>query len=144
MAKNAINLIKQFEGLSLKPYLCPAGLATIGYGHVVVKDGRQLRSIDGIENITESEAERLLDEDLEKFRHQLDSLHLDINTNQYEALLSFIFNVGFGKFVDSTLLYRVKNRGDIKEAFLMWVKAGGKVLKGLVKRREAEYALFSS
>ena len=143
---DAIGLIKQFEGLSLKPYLCSAGLATIGYGHVITENGKALKKLDGLQPITKEKAEDYLKTDIEKFRKQLDSLSLNLNHNQYEALVSFIFNIGFGQFKDSTLLYRIKNGADkkgIEEAFLMWVKSGGKVLNGLVKRRKAEAALFN-
>ena len=95
------------------------------------------------ETITVEEAEELLAEDLEHFEDQLNSLKLDLKQYEFDALISFIFNCGFGNFLGSTLLKRIKSRrGDIQEAFLMWNKSGGKVLNGLISRRKSEADLF--
>lgn len=132
-----IDLIKQFEGCKLQSYLCPAGVPTIGYG-----------STNGVTmgmTITEEEAESLLRVDLEKFEKQLNSLNLKINENQFSALVSFIYNLGFGSFLTSTLRRRIMtnpNEPSIRDEFNKWVRGGGKVLPGLVKRRAAESELY--
>jgi len=133
----AIPLIKEFEGCKLKAYKCPADVWTIGYGHTDgVKEG---------DEITQQEADRLLAGDVELFTTGVQRLvHSDINRNQLGALVSFSFNVGLGNLRHSTLL-RMVNAGDFVGAadqFLRWNKAGGKVLAGLTRRREAERQLF--
>ena len=133
----AIPLIKEFEGCKLKAYKCPADVWTIGYGHTDgVKEG---------DEITQQEADRLLASDVELFTTGVQRLvHSDINRNQLGALVSFSFNVGLGNLRHSTLL-RMVNAGDFVGAadqFLRWNKAGGKVLAGLTRRREAERQLF--
>ena len=133
----AIPLIKEFEGCKLKAYKCPADVWTIGYGHTDgVKEG---------DEITQQEADRLLASDVELFTTGVQRLvHSDINRNQLGALVSFSFNVGLGNLRHSTLL-RMVNAGDFVGAadqFLRWNKAGGKVLPGLTRRREAERQLF--
>lgn len=157
-----IQLIKHFESLhdgdlikiGLQPKLCPANIATIGYGHAVLdKNGKFLKGKEGLkqllnlwpawETITEVEAEEILVKDLNVFENNINSLDLPLLQHEFDALVSFSFNCGFGALQKSTLLKRIKTReGDIKEAFLMWNKAGGKELKGLTRRREAEAALF--
>ena len=133
----AIPLIKEFEGCKLKAYLCPAGVWTIGYGHTDgVKEG---------DEITQQEADRLLANDVHSFSAGVQRLVTsDINRNQLGALTSFAFNVGLGNLRHSTLL-RLVNKGDFVGAanqFSRWNKAGGKVLAGLTRRREAEKKLF--
>ena len=133
----AIPLIKEFEGCKLKAYLCPAGVWTIGYGHTDgVKEG---------DEITQQEADRLLASDVDLFTIGVQRLVTsDINRNQLGALTSFAFNVGLGNLRHSTLL-RLVNKGDFVGAanqFPRWNKAGGKVLAGLTRRREAERKLF--
>lgn len=126
------------EGCKLKAYLCPANVLTIGYGHTGsdVKDGMV---------ITQAEAERLLLKDLDKFCaavHRLVTAKL--SDNQFAALVSLCFNIGEGAFGKSTLLKKL-NAGDIigaTQEFPKWNKGGGKVLPGLVKRREDEQRLF--
>lgn len=161
-SQNGIDLIKHFESLhdgdltkiGLQPKMCPAGIWTAGYGHALTDiNGSFLNGVDGyqrlleiypdLETITEDEAEDLLKEDLEKFETKINSLKLSLLQNEFDALVSFTFNCGFSNLLSSTLLKRVKSRsGDIKEAFLMWNKSNGKVLNGLIKRREAEAELF--
>ena len=133
----AIPLIKEFEGCKLKAYKCPAGVWTIGYGHTDgVKEG---------DEITQQEADRLLADDVHSFSAGVQRLVTsDINRNQLGALTSFAFNVGLGNLRHSTLL-RLVNKGDFVGAanqFSRWNKAGGKVLAGLTRRREAERQLF--
>ncbi len=134
-----IELIKQFEGCRLKAYRCPAGVLTIGYGHTKnVKEGM---------TITAQQAVEYLKDDLEQIEKQLDGLNLDLNQNQFDALVSFIYNCGFGAFSKSTLLKRIKAGASetlIRAAFGMWTKAAGKTLPGLARRRKAEADLYFS
>lgn len=135
----AYDLIKRFEGLRLEAYRCPAGVLTIGYGHT--KDVRAGLRID-----TEK-ANSLLKSDIEFIESQLNALDLKLTQNQYDALVSFIFNVGFNNFRQSTLLTKIRinpNDNSIMDEFLRWVYAGGKVLVGLQRRRLAEMKLYFS
>lgn len=133
-----IKLIKRWEGCSLEAYVCPAGVLTIGYGHTGPDVTKGMK-------ITEQEAEALLARDLEKFEKQLDSLGLTFKQYQYDALVSFIYNVGFANFLNSTMLKKIKANAttkDISDEFHKWVYAGGKKLKGLVERRKDEAAMW--
>lgn len=134
---NGIELIKRFEGLRLKAYLCPAGKPTIGYGHTKdVKLG---------DVITEEEAEQLLREDLIAVENEINKHNLNLNQNQFDALVSFVYNVGIGNFRSSTLLKKIKanpNDESIANEFKRWVYSNGKRLPGLVKRREEEAELY--
>jgi lysozyme len=130
-------LIRDFEGLVLKAYRCPAGVWTIGYGHTAgVKPGQE---------IDEIAAELLLDADLKFFAVQMAPLiKVPVTEGQAGALLSFAFNEGIGSFKRSTLL-RLLNQGMFVNAsyeFKKWKYAAGRELPGLVRRREAEAALF--
>ncbi|MBK4770990.1 MAG: lysozyme [Pantoea sp. Morm] len=136
-SNNGINLIKRFEGLRLEAYRDSVGIPTIGYGHT---HGVKMGDV-----ITGAQADAFLREDLQV-------AELIINTNvkvrltqgQFDALASFVFNLGSGNFVKSTLLKKL-NTGDFSGAageFGKWVNAGGKKLPGLVKRRAAEREVF--
>ena len=133
-----IDLIKQFEGLRLTAYKCAAGVWTIGYGHT--------EGVTGAMVITEATASELLAKDLEKFEAGVSGLvKVEINQNQFDALVSFAFNVGLGNIAKSTLLKKINSGrpvGEVQAEFLRWNKAGGKVLAGLTKRRNAEAYLF--
>ena len=162
IGKAGIKLIKLFEGLhdgncqiiGLQPKECPAGIWTVGYGHALVdKRGGWLKGIDGYNQIkiqypelltiNEEEASTLLEKDLKSFENKVNSLNINFKQEEFDALVSFSYNLGFGALKDSTLLKRIiAKEGDIKEAFLMWNKCSGKVLVGLTKRREAEATLF--
>ncbi len=137
ISTNGIELIKQFEGCVLKAYKCPAGIWTIGYGHTA-------GVIEG-QTITRAEAEGLLKQDLARFERVINNIvKVEINQNQFDALVSFSYNLGSGALNNSTLL-RLLNKGDYNgaaEQFDRWVYAGGKKLAGLVKRRTAEKELF--
>mgnify|MGYP000616131756 CR=1 FL=1 len=141
MTPRCIELVKEFEGFRSKPYLCPAGYLTIGYGHVVTPQEKERL----VKSITEEEALRLLVWDLIKVEWRLYPLiHVLIHPWMRDALVSFAFNVGIYAFRASTLRRKL-NAGDFWDAadeFLRWVYAGGRRLKGLVRRREAERALF--
>ena len=136
--KATLDLIKSFEGLYLKSYICPAGVLTIGYGHT----GKDVKA--GMV-ITEEEAERLLLSDIEIFATGVNVLvKVPLNENQFGALTSFSFNVGLGAFEKSTLL-KLLNRGwydQVPAQMMRWNKAGGKELAGLTRRRSAEGSLF--
>lgn len=146
VGKKGLDLIKKFEGLKLKPYLCSAGVPTIGYGNTLYEDGRKVSMKDSV--ITESRATELLSYSLRNLEQQVDSFcRDDINQNQFDALVSFAFNLGPYNLKSSTLLKKVnKNPKDptIRDEFMRWTKAGGKVLKGLVERRKAEADLYFS
>ncbi len=139
--KHAKDLIKQFEGLRLNAYLCPAGVKTIGYGHVI-KPHEQAKIG---ESISKEQAERLLEEDVtqaQRILYKYCSVYLSIP--QKAALISFIFNCGSGAFQASTLRQKL-NRGEYSSAadeLLKWVHSGGVRLNGLVKRRALERAVF--
>lgn len=141
-SKNGIQLIKQFEGCRLKAYKCPAGVWTIGIGHTGTVNGKPI--VEGM-TITELMAETLLAIDLQKFENAINTLvKKSLTQNEFDSLTSFVFNVGIGAFRNSTML-RLLNQGNFSEAalqFQRWNKAGGKVLKGLTRRRLAEKMLF--
>ena len=132
-----ISLIRHFEGCSLDAYLCPAGVWTIGYGHTRgVKEG---------DVIDQEAAEALLIEDLEEFEGYVNKLvEIALKQNEFDALVSWTFNLGPANLKESTLLNRI-NYGplsDVPPQIERWNRAGGKVLEGLVKRRAAESALW--
>jgi lysozyme len=139
-----IELIKTFEGFESAPYKCPAGIPTIGYGATFYPGGKKVTVAD--KAITEAEAVELLKNMLVSFEKYVDSYcRDDINQNQFDALVSFAYNLGPANLKASTLLKKVNaNPADesIKLEFMKWVKAGGKTLKGLVRRREAEAQLY--
>lgn len=135
--EDGLELIKTYEGLRLKAYQDSVGVWTIGYGHTrTAKPGM---------TITAEEAEALLRQDLADAEKAVTRLvKVPLNDNQYSALVSFVFNLGSGNFAMSTLLKKI-NSGDIAGAakeFKRWNRAGKKVLAGLVRRRDAEAALF--
>lgn len=144
ISQRGLDLIKRFEGLKLTAYRCPAGVLTIGYGSTGphVKQGMI---------ITEAEAEALLRNDVARFEDGVNHIVGPCTQGQFDALVSFAFNLGLGALMSSTLLKRHK-AGDFAraaDAFLSWNKArgaGGKlaVLPGLTKRRAAERHLYLS
>ena len=135
----ALKLIKAFEGLKLDSYRCPAGIATIGYGHT----GPDVRIPM---TISEERADELLDNDLRRFRTGVEVMIEGVPTTdgQFSAMVSLAFNIGLGKFATSTVLkrHKMKNHTGAANAFLMWNRAGGKILAGLVRRREAERKIY--
>ena len=135
----AIDLIKKYEGLSLKAYKCPAGINTIGYGTTSYPDGTPVKSGDVI---TKEKAEALLlDYVINKIMPNIRDLGL--TSNQETALCSLIYNIGWGAFSKSKCYKGIKNK-DWETVFANWdwIKGGGKVLNGLIKRREEERFLF--
>ena len=134
-SQRGINLIKQFEGVRLTAYKCPAGVYTIGYGHT--------RGVKRGMKITEEEASAYLTADLlnsEKAVERYDSVY-HWNQNEFDALVSFTFNCGAAN-LRSLLRNGRRNRSQIAATLPLYRKAGGKVLKGLERRRDAEKALF--
>ncbi len=133
-----IDFVKSFEGFKEKAYLCPAGVWTIGYGtteHVQAGD-----------EVTEPEACELLAKDLQESADAVDDLvDVELTQGQYDALCSFIYNLGRGAFANSTLLKLINQGKSAKECgpqFDKWVRAGGVVLSGLSRRRAAERRMF--
>ena len=127
-----IELIKEFEGCRLVAYRCPAGVLTIGYGHTAgVTEGMVINKV---------QAENMLKSDLAKYeKYVTENVNIPLNENQFSALVSFCYNCGVGN-----LKKLVKNRttDQIADALLLYNKAAGKVLKGLVRRRKEERELF--
>lgn len=138
-------LVKEFEGCSLKAYKCPAGIWTIGYGNTQYENGKAVK--EG-ELITLERAEQLLEVILIKFVQQIGELvKSKVNQNQKDALTDFAYNCGVGNLRSSTLLKKVNadpNDKTIRTEFEKWTRANGKVLNGLVKRRIAEANLYFS
>lgn len=130
-------LIKSFEGLRLTSYRCPAGVWTIGYGHTITAKPDM--------TITEEQAEDLLLGDLRHFEKCVSKhIAVPLEQHQFDALVSFCYNVGCGALMKSTLRRKL-NAGDYEGAadeLLRWNKAGGKELRGLTRRRKAERAMF--
>ena len=155
ISEAGIQLIKSFEGCHNQPYRCPAVLWTIGYGRVLYPDQARLKTDQRANYPLRSEHNRLwnadeidslLEADLLRFSAGVLRLCPAAADNQchMDAMVSFAFNVGLGNLQSSTLRMKY-NRGDYDGAadeFLKWNKAGGKVLRGLERRREAERALF--
>jgi len=137
------DLIKQFEGCKLKAYKCPAGLWTISWGLTSYPDGRKIKEGD---IITQQQAEEYFDAVVNDFAKQVDVLvKSNVTANNFSAIVSFAYNVGIGNLKNSTLLKKVNaNPKDatIPAEFRKWVRANGEVLKGLVRRRDAEAKLY--
>lgn len=144
VSKDALDLIKKFEGFCAQPYLCPASVNTIGYGSTFYEDGTKVKIDDP--PITEQRATQLLLSALKTFEKHVDTYTRDdITQSQFDALVCFAYNVGVGALKTSTLLKLVNtnpNNPLIKNEFLKWNKAAGKVLKGLTIRRQAEAELY--
>ena len=144
ISQAGIDLIKRFEGCKLKPYLCPAGYWTVGYGHVI-GNGVTLAEADN-RIFTQGEADVLLRTDLARFEQGvLRYCPVYLTQFEFDSLVSFSFNLGLGVLQRSTLRQKI-NRGDADAAkvILKYNMAGGRILKGLTRRRQAEYALFTS
>jgi lysozyme len=145
-SQKGLDLIKRFEGLELKPYKCPAGIPTIGYGNTYYPSGSKVNLTDPA--ITKEKAEELLKFLLGSYEKDVDSFcRDDINQNQFDALVSFAYNCGPRSLKSSTLLKKVNinpNDVTISDEFMKWNKAGGRVLVGLTKRRQAEADFYFS
>jgi GH24 family phage-related lysozyme (muramidase) len=142
ISKTGIDLIKSFEGCSLKAYLCPAKVWTIGWGTTGTVDSKKIGA--GM-TITQSKADSLLTSRLVSYENAVKKyVTYNINQNQYDALVSFTYNCGAGALQKSDLLKHL-NKGNVTAAanqFDLWTRGGGVVLAGLVRRRAAEKKLF--
>lgn len=131
-------LIQGFEGYRSEAYLCPAGVWTIGYGHTAgVKEG---------DTCTREQADIFLLEDLKWAEDTVNAQNLKLGQCQFDALVSFVYNVGSSNFNNSTLLKKLKNStaatSDLEAEWKKWKYANKQVLKGLVRRRAAEWSLY--
>ena len=156
VSQKCIEQIKKDEGVRNRPYQCPALLWTVGVGHVIdpqhakvpMADRKQLPiPADWDRVLSPDEIDDILRKDLERFEAGVSRLiKVELTQGQFDALVSFSFNVGLGNLQNSTLRMKV-NRSDFEgaaEQFLVWTKAGGRVLPGLVKRRSHEKEMFES
>jgi lysozyme len=165
LSKAGADLMHRFEGCRNKPYLCPAHIWTVGFGEVLYQEQIKLPMVrkEGYTGLirkeyplkpednrvwSQDEIDTLFAKSVERFERGVLRLVPGVNGNQgaFDALVSFAFNAGLGNLQNSTIRAKA-NRGDWQgaaDAFMAWVKGGGKVLPGLVKRREAERALFLS
>ena len=138
-----IAIIRKYEGLKLQAYICPSGLPTIGFGATFFENGTRVQLGD---KITRDRADQLLFFQVNLFADEVRrTVKSNINDNQLGALVSFCFNVGGAAFGRSTLARKVNaNPSDstIRNEFMRWTRGGGKVLPGLVKRREEEANLY--
>jgi lysozyme len=141
--KEGADLIKEFEGCKLKAYQCSAKKWTIGYGNTFFEDGTPVVAGNAI---TQQKAEQLFEIIADEFASKVAKLvPSHINSNQFGALVSFAYNCGVVNLQKSTLLKKVNanhNDPSIRAEFAKWNKAGGKVLAGLTRRREAEANLY--
>ena len=137
IGQRGIEIIKHFEGCELEAYKCPAGVWTIGYGHI--------KGVSQGMSITQEQAEQMLLDELKEYENYINELVVvDLSQNQFDALVSWVYNLGPANLKSSTLL-KVLNSGDyagVPEQIERWNKAGGKVLEGLIRRRLAESSLF--
>jgi lysozyme len=139
-------LITEFEGFSSKPYLCPAKIPTIGFGSTYYTNGEKVTMLD--KEITRLQAFNMFKSIADKFGSKVSKLVTSpLNQNQFNALVSFAYNVGIGNFASSTLLKKVNiNHNDptIELEFKKWNKANKKELEGLTKRRNYEAHIYFS
>lgn len=156
VSEKTISMVKHHEGVRFRPYRCPALLWTVGVGRVIdpahigvkFEDRKNLPIPAGWDRtLTTAEVDELLQQDLRRFEAGVLRLcPAGLNQSRFDALVSFSFNVGLGNLQRSSIRMR-HNRGDYDgaaEAFMMWTKAGGRELPGLVKRRKDEQALYLS
>ena len=144
VSKKGLEVIKKHEGFKSKPYLCPAGIPTIGYGNTYYPDGSKVKLTD--KPLSKDIADVLLRLVVEDFEECVNKyVKSDINQNQFDALVSFAYNLGCGNLKKSTLLKKVNaNPCDItiSNEFAKWDKAGGRRLRGLTIRRHDEAVLY--
>jgi lysozyme len=136
-SRRGIQLIKDFEGLKLESYKCPAGVWTIGYGHT--------KGVKPNVVIDQMRAEDLLIEDIAPIERMLNKLGINFRQECFDALVSWYFNLGEGAFRNSTLLKKIVADApdeEITDQIVKWVNAGGKPLVGLKRRRVAEANMF--
>ena len=132
-------LIKRFEGCRLESYKCSANVLTIGYGHT--------SGVKETDTITQDEADKLLQEDVEQFEKYVDdNVIVELGQSQFDALVAWTFNLGVGNLRESTMLKKLNSEdyASVPSEMKRWNKAGGKTLDGLIRRRKAESLLFES
>ena len=137
ISQYGIDLIKHFEGCVLTAYKCPAGVWTIGYGHT--------KDVQPGDEWSEDHANHMLEVELEEYENYVSTaVTVPLSQNQFDALVSWVYNLGNGNLTSSTML-KVLNSGDyagVPAQIKRWNKAGGKVLEGLTRRRQAEADMF--
>jgi lysozyme len=156
VSQKLIEMVKHHEGVRFRPYRCPALLWTVGVGHLIdpshlgvkFEDRKNLPIPVGWDRaLTPAEVDEILAKDLGRFERGVERLcPVGLTQPRFDALVSFAFNVGLGNLQRSTIRMR-HNRGDhdgAADALMMWTKAGGRVLPGLVKRRTDEKTLYLS
>ena len=142
MSAAGLATVKEFEGLRLKAYKCPAAVWTIGYGHTSAA-GAPIVNPDLV--ITKDEAEEVLERDMEQYEEGVRKyVKVDLTQGQFDALVDFAYNAGVGALQKSTLLKKVNAEkfDEVPAEFMKWTKGGGKELPGLVRRRRAEVKLW--
>ena len=141
ITQDGLNLIKRFEGFMGEVYICPAGYPTIGYGHVVKDDE------DFSAGINEAQAEALLHQDATiAERAVLRLINVPLTDGQFDALVSFTYNLGGGALQRSTLRRKInrEEHAEVPEQLIRWIWAGGRKLKGLLRRRQAEAICYTA
>ena len=137
ISQEGLSLIKKFEGCELEAYRCAANVLTIGYGSTKgVKEG---------DTITQEEADNLLLHEMDEYEGYInDMVKSDLKQNEFDSLVSWVFNLGPSNLSSSTLLQKLNNKDwdDVPNQIKRWNKAGGQVKQGLIRRREAEALLF--
>ena len=139
ISQEGLALIKRFEGCRLEAYKCSANVLTIGYGHT--------GGVKETDTITQDEADKLLQEDVEQFeKHVDDNVTVELGQSQFDALVAWTFNLGVGNLRESTMLKKLNSEdyASVPSEMKRWNKAGGKTLDGLIRRRKAESLLFES
>jgi lysozyme len=138
------NLLKKFEGCKLKAYLCPAVVCTIGYGHTSAAGAPMVN--DGM-TITQAQAEDILKRDIVKYEIAvMDLVKVKLTQNQFDVLTDFAYNAGVGNLKSSTMLKKINsgNLDAVPAELMKWTKGGGKVLPGLIRRRQAAGAWWTA
>ena len=139
ISQEGLSLIKRFEGCRLESYKCSANVLTIGYGHT--------SGVKETDTITQDEADKLLQEDVEQFEKYVDdNVTVKLGQSQFDSLVAWTFNLGVGNLRESTMLKKLNNEDykSVPSEMKRWNKAGGKTLDGLIRRREAESLLFQN
>ena len=137
ISQEGLSLIKKFEGCELEAYKCAAGVWTIGYGST--------KGVEEGNTITQEEADKLLLDEMEEYEGYInDMVKVDLKQNEFDALVSWVYNLGSSNLSSSTLLQKLNTKewDDVPNQIKRWNKAGGKVLQGLIRRREAEALFF--
>ena len=138
-SQDGLKLIKKFEGCELKSYQDSVGVWTLGYGHT--------KGVEEGQEITQDEAEEMLASELGEYEGYInDMVECDLEQHQFDALVAWVYNLGPTNLRSSTMLKRLNanDLDDVPNQIKRWDKAGGKVLQGLVRRREAEALMFQN